>query len=157
MGGPVAGGRHSTPYEPGEWRSLASITPTAAARGRRWRTRHRRSCWGATVECIENASMPQRWRREGEQAPAEIPQGLIGQLFEMEADYAEVLWALDQPPGSLNTSTQFFGYRLPDGRGSVTALAHALRKHFRRCVDPCAIPRLARTSPSVAPWTRGSL
>ena len=37
--------------------------------------------------------------------PAEIPQGLIGQLFEINADYAEALWALDQPPGSLNTAT----------------------------------------------------
>jgi hypothetical protein len=29
--------------------------------------------------------------------PAEIPQRLIGQLFELDADYAEALWALDQP------------------------------------------------------------
>ena len=47
---------------------------------------------------------PQRRRRLGGQAPAEIPQGLIGQLFEINADYAEALWALDQPPGSLNAA-----------------------------------------------------
>jgi hypothetical protein len=33
---------------------------------------------------------------------AEIPQRLIQQLFELDADYGEALWALDQPPGSLD-------------------------------------------------------
>lgn len=33
---------------------------------------------------------------------AEIPQRLIRQLFELDADYAEALWALDQPPGALD-------------------------------------------------------
>jgi len=35
-------------------------------------------------------------------APAEIPQRLIRQLFELDADYAEALWALDQPTGTLD-------------------------------------------------------
>lgn len=35
-------------------------------------------------------------------APSEIPQRLIRHLFELDADYAEALWALDQPPGSLD-------------------------------------------------------
>ena len=35
-------------------------------------------------------------------APAEIPQRLIQQLFELDADYAEALWALDQPTGTLD-------------------------------------------------------
>jgi hypothetical protein len=34
--------------------------------------------------------------------PSEIPQRLIRQLFELDADYAEALWALDQPPGKLD-------------------------------------------------------
>ncbi len=34
--------------------------------------------------------------------PAEIPQRLITQLFELDADYVEALWALDQPSGSLD-------------------------------------------------------
>src|SRR6202140_5506087 len=34
--------------------------------------------------------------------PAEIPQRLIQQLFEWDADYVEALWGLDQPPGKLN-------------------------------------------------------
>jgi hypothetical protein len=32
----------------------------------------------------------------------QIPQRLIRQLFELDADYAEALWGLDQPPGTLN-------------------------------------------------------
>lgn len=32
----------------------------------------------------------------------EIPQRLLRQLFARDADYAEALWALDQPPGSLD-------------------------------------------------------
>ena len=35
-------------------------------------------------------------------APSEIPQRLIRQLFELDADYAEALWALDQPPETLD-------------------------------------------------------
>src|SRR6202163_4891015 len=35
-------------------------------------------------------------------SPAEIPQRLIRQLFELDADCAEALWALDQPPASLD-------------------------------------------------------
>jgi len=35
-------------------------------------------------------------------SPAEIPQRLIRQLFELDADYAEALWALDQPSGTLD-------------------------------------------------------
>ena len=33
---------------------------------------------------------------------AEIPQRLIHQLFELDADYVEAFWALDQPPGDLD-------------------------------------------------------
>ena len=32
----------------------------------------------------------------------EIPQRPLQQLFELDADYAEALWALDQPAGSLD-------------------------------------------------------
>jgi len=34
--------------------------------------------------------------------PEQIPQRLIRQLFELDADYVEALWALDQPSGELN-------------------------------------------------------
>lgn len=34
--------------------------------------------------------------------PQQIPQRLIRQLFELDADYVEALWGLDQSPGKLN-------------------------------------------------------
>ena len=34
--------------------------------------------------------------------PEQIPQRLIRQLFELDADFAEALWGLDQPPGKFN-------------------------------------------------------
>ena len=34
--------------------------------------------------------------------PTEIPQRLIRQLFELDADYVDALWALDQPVGKLD-------------------------------------------------------
>ena len=37
--------------------------------------------------------------------PEEIPQRLIHQLFELDADYVEALWGLDQPPGKLDINT----------------------------------------------------
>jgi hypothetical protein len=46
--------------------------------------------------------------------PAEIPQRLIRQLFELDADYVEALWGLDQPPGTLNLPAML--------RDTITAL-----------------------------------
>ena len=34
--------------------------------------------------------------------PEQISQRLIRQLFELDADFAEALWGLDQPPGKFN-------------------------------------------------------
>ena len=34
--------------------------------------------------------------------PEQIPQLLLRQLFELDADYVEALWGLDQPPGTFN-------------------------------------------------------
>jgi hypothetical protein len=36
--------------------------------------------------------------------PQQLPQRLIRQLFELDADYVEALWGLDQPPGKLSVS-----------------------------------------------------
>lgn len=47
-------------------------------------------------------------------SPAEIPQGLIRRLFELDADYAEALWALDQQPGTLDSKAML--------RDTLTAL-----------------------------------
>lgn len=54
-------------------------------------------------------------------SPAEIPQRLIRQLFELDADYVEALWALDQPPGSLDLHTMLRDtlaalHQLPEAR-----------------------------------------
>ena len=34
--------------------------------------------------------------------PDQIPQRLLRQVYELDADFAEALWGLDQPPGKLN-------------------------------------------------------
>src|SRR5438552_4981581 len=43
----------------------------------------------------------------------EIPQRLLRQLFELDADLAEALWALDQPQGSLDRRAMLHDKRLP--------------------------------------------
>ena len=35
----------------------------------------------------------------------QLPQRLLSQLFELDADFVEALWALDQPPGKLDIAT----------------------------------------------------
>jgi hypothetical protein len=49
----------------------------------------------------------------------EIPQHLLRQLFERDADYAEALWALDQVEGSLDRRAML--------RDTLNALARACR------------------------------
>ena len=79
---------------------------------------------------------------------AEIPQRLLRQLFELDADYAEALWALDQPSGALNTAallrdTQVALEQLPQVRSrfrkqlpsrSLTALDQ-LERTIRNALD----------------------
>jgi hypothetical protein len=63
-------------------------------------------------------------------SPAEISQRLIGQLFELDADYAEALWALDQPPTSLDLHAM-----LRDTLAALDQLPEAcarLRSHLPR-------------------------
>ena len=76
-------------------------------------------------------------------SPAEIPQRLIGQLFEIDADYAEALWALDQPPGSLDLQTM-----LRETLAALDQLSET-RARFRRNLPQRAIPRLAQLEISV--------
>ena len=67
-------------------------------------------------------------------APAEIPQRLIRQLFELDADYAEALWALDQPSGTLDLKRM-----LRDTLAALKQLPEAstrLRKHLPRHAHP---------------------
>jgi hypothetical protein len=69
-------------------------------------------------------------------SPAEIPQRLIHQLFQLDADYVEALWALDQPPGSLDTKAM-----RRDTLASLDQLSEAAA-HFRKNLPRRAHPRL---------------
>jgi hypothetical protein len=68
--------------------------------------------------------------------PVEIPQRLIRQLFELDADYGEALWALDQPTASLNTKAM-----LRDTLAALEQLPEAVGR-FRKHLPPRAHPRL---------------
>ena len=80
---------------------------------------------------------------------AEIPQRLIHQLFELDADYVEALWALDQPPGGLDLRAMLRDTlaaleQLPDAlvrfRKTLPQRAHStlpvLELSVRKTLDP---------------------
>jgi hypothetical protein len=75
--------------------------------------------------------------------PSEIPQRLLRQLFELDADYAEALWALDQPPGTLDIRSM-----LRDTLAAVEQLPAALSR-FRSNLPPRSDPALTRLEPAV--------
>lgn len=70
--------------------------------------------------------------------PSEIPQRLLRQLFELDADYAEALWALDQPPGRLDLTLML--------RDTLAALEQLpeLSLRFRKNLPRRAHPVLAQ-------------
>lgn len=68
--------------------------------------------------------------------PAEIPQRLIRQLFELDADCAEALWALDQPTASLDLHAM-----IRDTLATLEQLPKACSR-FRSKLPPRAHPRL---------------
>jgi hypothetical protein len=70
--------------------------------------------------------------------PAEIPQRLIRQLFELDADYVEALWALDQPVGKLDQHAM-----LHDTLAALEQLPQACA-HFREHLPSRAHPVLVR-------------
>ena len=70
--------------------------------------------------------------------PAEIPQRLMRQLFELDADFAEALWGLDQPAGTLDLSLL-----LRDTLAALEQLPEASRR-FRQNLPPRVHPTLAR-------------
>ena len=74
---------------------------------------------------------------------SEIPQRLIRQLFELDADYVEALWALDQPPGGLDVKAML--------RDTLAALEHlpAASARFRKNLPSRAHPRLAQLEVTV--------
>src|SRR5215469_3410326 len=80
-------------------------------------------------------------------SPAEIPQRLIHQLFELDADYGEALWALDQPRHSLDwhamlrdtlaaleqfpaASTQFRKYHPRRAHPTLESLEASIRRNL---------------------------
>ena len=69
--------------------------------------------------------------------PVEIPQRLIRQLFELDADFAEALWALDQPPRKLDLQAM-----LRDTLAALEQLPEASAR-FRNHLPPRAHPALA--------------
>ena len=71
-------------------------------------------------------------------SPVEIPQRLIRQLFELDADFAEALWALDQPPGTLDLRAM-----LRDTLASLDQLPEASAR-LRRNLPSRAHPALAQ-------------
>ena len=66
-----------------------------------------------------------------ELSPAEIPQRLIRQLFELDADFVEALWALDRSPGALDLQRML--------RDTLAALEKmpAACAHFKKRVPRC--------------------
>src|SRR5260370_25759746 len=70
--------------------------------------------------------------------PEQIPQRLIRQLFELDADYVEALWGLDQPPGKLNLHAM-----LRDTLAALEQLPAACSR-FRKNLPPKALSTLAR-------------
>ncbi len=74
---------------------------------------------------------------------AEIPQRLLRQLFEKDADYAEALWALDQVAGRLDRQTML--------RATLTALEQlpSLCARFRKQLPARAHPTLEQLEASI--------
>jgi hypothetical protein len=74
---------------------------------------------------------------------AEIPQRLIRQLFELDADFVEALWALDQPPGRFDLPAM-----LRDTLAALERLPQACAR-FRKHLPPRALPTLAILEPEL--------
>jgi hypothetical protein len=73
----------------------------------------------------------------------EIPQRLLRQLYELDADYVEALWGLDQPPGALDARLM-----LRDTLAALEQLPEALTR-FRKNLPRRAHATLAALEPSV--------
>jgi hypothetical protein len=73
----------------------------------------------------------------------EIPQRHLRQLFELDADYAEALWALDQPAATFNRTAM-----VRNTLGALDRLPSAFAQ-FRKKLPPRAHPILAQLEGSV--------
>ena len=74
---------------------------------------------------------------------SEIPQRLRRQLFELDADFAEALWALDQPAAGLDHQAM-----LRDTLAALDRLPSTCAQ-FRKKLPPRADPILAQLEASV--------
>jgi hypothetical protein len=70
--------------------------------------------------------------------PEQIPQRLLRQLFELDADYVEALWGLDQPPGKFNLHAM-----LRDTLAALEQLPAACSR-FRKNLPPKALSTLTQ-------------
>jgi hypothetical protein len=70
--------------------------------------------------------------------PDQIPQRLIRPLFELDADYVEALWGLDQPPGKLNLQLM-----LRDTLAALDQLPTACSR-LRKNLPPQTLPTLSQ-------------
>lgn len=75
--------------------------------------------------------------------PDQIPQRLIRQLFELDADYVEALWGLDQPPGKLNLKLM-----LRDTLAALDQLPTACSR-LRKNLPPRVLPTLSQLEPAI--------
>jgi hypothetical protein len=73
----------------------------------------------------------------------EIPQRRLRQLFELDADYAEALWALDQPAATFNRAAM-----IRDTLRALNRLPAAFAQ-FRKKLPPRVPPILAQLEGSV--------
>jgi hypothetical protein len=73
----------------------------------------------------------------------EIPQRLLRGLFELDADFAEALWGLDQPAGRLDA-----GAMLRDTLAALDQLPTAITR-FRKNLPRRAHPTLANLETSI--------
>ena len=73
----------------------------------------------------------------------EIPQRLLRQLFELDADFAEALWGLDQPAGRLDVRAM-----LRDTLAALDKLPAAITR-FQENLPRRAHPKLANLETSI--------
>ena len=80
---------------------------------------------------------------QGRLAPRELPQAALAHLAALDADCAEALWALDQPPGALDVAAM-----VRDTLTSLDALADA-RAQVRLDIPAASRPRLQTLEPLI--------
>ena len=76
-------------------------------------------------------------------SPAEIPQRPIRQLFELDADFVEALWGLDQSAGTLDLNRM-----LRDTLAALRQLPRACQQ-FKKRLPPRAHPALAQLESTI--------